>query len=173
MKNKSKLALKDLSEVTETFSVGNLFRCPTALLLKKKRLYNPCSTLFNDKPKLISSPSSFSIKLEHATEITRIQSMNKLQKFRSYLRVIYDGSRKTCLISSTVVRKEGYYERTSEVFFNITEKSQYERPGPTWNAFERLISQQPLNRFTCGTFCRIASSLLPTIGQLSMHVGDP
>ena len=30
--------------------------------------------------------------------------------------------------------------------------------------FERLISQQPLGRLTCGNFCRVAASLLPKIG---------
>ena len=40
-------------------------------------------------------------------------------------------------------------------------------------ASARIISQEPLDRLTCGNFCRVASSLLPTIGQLSMHVGDP
>ena len=69
------------------------------------------------------------------------------------------------------------YERASAAsewsVFNIMKKSQHERPGPAWNAFERLISQPLRDRFTCGNFCRVGSSLLPTTGQLSMHVGDP
>lgn len=72
------------------------------------------------------------------------------------------------------------YERASAAsewsLFNITENlsmSGPARPGPAWNAFERLISQQLRDRFTCVNFCRVGSSLLPTTGQLSMHVGDP
>ena len=38
------------------------------------------------------------------------------------------------------------------------------RPDPAWNAFERLTSQQPLDRFARGLFHRITSSLPPTIG---------
>ena len=41
------------------------------------------------------------------------------------------------------------------------------------HAFARLIAQQPLDRFTCGNFGRVASSILPSIEQFSMHVSDP
>ena len=60
----------------------------------------------------------------------------------------------------------------SVVFRRLTEISVYERPAGCGHAFARTISQQPLDRFTCGNFCRVASSLLPTNGELSMHVGD-
>ena len=62
-----------------------------------------------------------------------------------------------------------YYgaSEASVVFRRLTEISEY------GHAFERLISQQPLDRFTCDNFCSVASSLLPTGGQQSMHVDDP
>ena len=47
------------------------------------------------------------------------------------------------------------------------------RPGPPCNPFERLLSQQPRGRLSCGLFCWVAPPLLPRIGQLSMHVGEP
>ena len=40
----------------------------------------------------------------------------------------------------------------SVVFRRLTENSEYERPAGRGHAFQRLISQQPLDRFTCGTF---------------------
>ena len=66
------------------------------------------------------------------------------------------------------------YERASAAsersLFNITENSQYERPGPAWNAFQRLISQQPLGRLICGLLCWVAPSLLPHNSLLLMHL---
>ena len=57
-----------------------------------------------------------------------------------------------------------YYgaSEASVVFRRLTEISEYAGRG---HAFHRLISQQPLDRFTCGNFCSVASSLLPTCGQ--------
>ena len=65
----------------------------------------------------------------------------------------------------------------SGVLRRITEISEYERPAgrPAGRGHDSatLISQQPLDLFTCGNFCSIASFLLPIIGLLPMHVGDP
>ena len=56
MKNEPKIALKDLSEVTEIISVCNLFQCPTALLLNNDCLVSKTySTLFNAEPILVIS----------------------------------------------------------------------------------------------------------------------
>ena len=64
----------------------------------------------------------------------------------------------------------------SVVFRRLTEISEYERPAgrpaDRGHAFVRLIAQQPLDRCTCDNFCGVASSLLPTTEQKSMHVGD-
>ena len=53
----------------------------------------------------------------------------------------------------------------SVVFRRLSEINEYERPAGRGHAFEKLISQQPLDRFTCGNFCTVTSSLLPTCGQ--------
>ena len=46
------------------------------------------------------------------------------------------------------------------------------RPDLAWNAFQRLISQQPLGRLTCGLLCWVAPSLLPHNSLFLMHLGD-
>ena len=82
---------------------------------------------------------------------------------------------------SEVVIRLGVFDygasEASGVLRRITEISEYERPAGRpagrGHAFARLISQQPLDRFTCGNFCRVASFLLPSIGLFPMHVGDP
>ena len=69
--------------------------------------------------------------------------------------------------SSIVICDIGYYgvSEASVAFRRLTEISEYERPAGLGHALARLIPQQPLDRLTCGNFCRVASSLLPTTGQ--------
>ena len=69
--------------------------------------------------------------------------------------------------ASKYVVESDYYgaSEASVVFRRLTEISEYERLAGRGHAFQRLISQQPLDRFTCGNFCSVASSLLPTCGQ--------
>ena len=65
--------------------------------------------------------------------------------------------------------------RASEVFSTLRNNismSGPARPGKAWNAFERLISQQPLRRLTCGLLCWVAPSLLPHNWLLLMYLGD-
>ena len=54
------------------------------------------------------------------------------------------------------VRDEIDYERARSArasFFNLGEKSEYERPAGRGHAFEKLISQQPRDRLTNRLLC--------------------
>ena len=42
-----------------------------------------------------------------------------------------------------------------------------------WSRVCKAYISEPLDRLTCDIFSRVASSLLPSIGQLSMHVMTP
>ena len=52
-------------------------------------------------------------------------------------------------------------ERAQRSLFDVTEKYQYKRPGPACKAFEKLFSQQPLDRLACGLFL-LGGSIPPT-----------